>query len=277
MGTAGLGSVQRYILDGSDADLRRLLSIAATLEDAAREAFTAVGVQEGWRAVECGCGPVGALPVLSDMVGASGQVLGVDHVESTVDRARSVIRELGLDNVQVRVGDVNSSDFRDVVGSPVDVAFTRCFLMHQHDLTETIIRIAEVVRAGGWIISHEPMRSPAPRSHPRHDALEAYWELLHRVMESDGAPSRTVDDLPAAARAAGLTVVSLNGFVQMLDPALGFDLHAATAAAAKDRAVQRGIATEAEIDELAGALRAAAPKDYEWVSTPFYLSLRARK
>lgn len=195
---------ERYILDGSDADLRRLLTISQLTEDAARATLNRVGVQRGWRALECGCGPIGALPVIADMVGPGGQVVGVDFVESTVERARSVVAQLGLSNVEVRVSDVNAPDFPTLVGDPVDLAFTRCFLMHQSDLTETIRRIAAVVRPGGWIVAHEPMRTPAPRSHPQLDALATYWELIHKVMESAGAPARTVDDLSAAATAAGL-------------------------------------------------------------------------
>jgi len=269
--------VERYILDGSDADLRRLLAIAQISEDAARTTLTRVGVQEGWRALDCGCGPIGALPVIADMVGPTGQVLGVDFVEPTVERARSVIAELGLNNVEVRVGDVNAPDFPSIVGAPADLAFTRCFLMHQVDLTDTITRITQVVRCGGWIVAHEPMRTPAPRSHPELDALATYWELIHRLIESTGTRPRTVDDLPAAALAAGLELVRVGGFFLPCEPARGFELHAATAAAVKDRAVNAGIATETEIDRLVGDLRAAIHGDYRWVSTPFYVELAARK
>jgi SAM-dependent methyltransferase len=277
MSGAAAAQAERYILDGSDADLRRLLGIARITEDAARAALNRVGVQRGWRALECGCGPIGALPVIADVVGPAGQVLGVDFVDSTVERARWTIAQLGLSNVEVRVSDVNAPDFPTIVGAPVDLAFTRCFLMHQSDLTETIGRIAEVVRPGGWIVGHEPMRSPPPRSHPQLDALTTYWELMHKVMESAGAPPRTVDDISAAATAAGLEVVRLGGFFMPLEPASGFELHAATAAAAKDRAVDAGIATQAEIDQLVDDLRAAIHANYEWVSTPFFLDLAARK
>jgi Protein-L-isoaspartate(D-aspartate) O-methyltransferase (PCMT) len=83
--------VSRYILDGSDGDLRRLLRIAEMTGEMARRAFRRVGVREGWRVLECGCGPLGALAVLAEMVGASGRVVGVDFSEPAVQRARSVV------------------------------------------------------------------------------------------------------------------------------------------------------------------------------------------
>ena len=277
MSEAVADRVQRYILDGGDADLRRLLGIAQVYEDAARTVLAKVGVTSGWRAIECGCGPVGALPLLAEMVGENGHVTGVDFVDSTVDRARSVIAELGLENVEVHVGDVNSPGFSRLVPGPFDVAFMRCFLMHQGDLVETLSRITEVVRPGGWIVAHEPMRSPLPRSHPAVDALGRYWELMHKVMEYAGARQHTVDDLPAAALAAGLEIVGLRGFFLMLQPDLGFELHAATAEATKDRAIEAAIATDAEVDGLVRELRAAIGGEYEWVSGPPVLELIARK
>lgn len=55
--------VNRYILDGSDADLRRLLGISQISGEMARSAFRRVGIQEGWKAIDCGCGPIGGLAV----------------------------------------------------------------------------------------------------------------------------------------------------------------------------------------------------------------------
>src|SRR5205807_1870679 len=48
--------VRRYILDGCDEDHRRLLGVAETTQETARAAFRRVGMQEGWHAIDCGCG-----------------------------------------------------------------------------------------------------------------------------------------------------------------------------------------------------------------------------
>ena len=72
--------VRHYILDGSDEDLRRLLSIAEISAEMARSAFARVGMQEGWHAIDCGCGPIGGLAVMAEMVGPAGRVVGVDFL-----------------------------------------------------------------------------------------------------------------------------------------------------------------------------------------------------
>lgn len=268
--------VNRYILDSGDDDLRRLLRIAQDLGAMARRAFARAGVQEGWHVLECGCGPIGALADLAELVGPSGKVVGVDSSEPAVQRARSVVTTLGLDNVRVLGGDVHDVNVA-MLGGPFDLAYTRLFLMHQRDPVRTFQRISELIRPGGWIVAQEPLRVPAPRSNPQLDALGTYWALLHRLTERAGVPPGSVEDLPQAARAAGLEVVAMEGFFGVLEPSLAFDLHASTLAAGRGRAIESGIATEREVDELLQSMRRAKDGDYQWVSTPFFLDLAFRK
>ena len=88
--------VRRYILDGSDEDLRRLLGVAESTREMARSAFRRVGMQEGWHVIDCGCGPIGGLAVMAEMAGPAGRVVGVDFSEPAIRRARSVVAALQL-------------------------------------------------------------------------------------------------------------------------------------------------------------------------------------
>jgi SAM-dependent methyltransferase len=242
----------------------------------ARRALRDAGVGPGQSAIDCGCGPIGGLAVLAELVGPSGRVVGVDANEAAIDRARSVMAALELGNVEFVVGDLHDLDV-NALGGPFDVAFTRLFLMHQPDPVRTLRHIAGLLHPGGSIVAHEPLRDPAPRSYPNLDALGVYWELLHTVMQRAGLPAHTVEDLPRFARAAGLDVGAARGFFLLTDPpALGFELHAATAAAFRDRATALGVSAET-IDELVNTLRAAATADYQWVCTPFFLDLTLQK
>jgi SAM-dependent methyltransferase len=268
--------IRRYILDGSDHDLRRLLGISQSSADMARAAFRRVEVQPGWRVIECGCGPLGALAVMAEMVGPGGRVLGVDFSEPTVDKARSVVSALGLNNVAVVTGDVNELEL-GAVGGPFDLAYTRLFLMHQADPVQTLRQIAKLLRPGGWLIAQEPLRTPPPRSQPDVEALSRYWELLHQVIERLGVPHDAVEHLPRYAREAGFEVHGTSGYFMALDPDLGFELHASTVEAARERAIRSGVATEQELDELARSLRAARHGTCEWVVAPFFFDLTLRK
>jgi ubiquinone/menaquinone biosynthesis C-methylase UbiE len=269
--------VKRYILDGGDEDLRRLLSVAETTQEMARSAFRRVGMQEGWHAIDCGCGPIGGLAVMAEMVGPAGRVVGVDFSEPAIQRARSVVAALELGNVELLAGDINDLDVA-AAGGPFDLAYARLFLMHQPDPVRTLSQIARLLRPGGWVVAQEALRSPPPRSHPHFDALDTYWDMAYQLLErAGGVPPGAVDGLAGSARAAGLDVVAAEGSFEITNPELGFGLHASTLLAAKERAVAAGIATAQQIDDLASDLQAAKDGGYEWVSTPFFLDLTLRK
>jgi ubiquinone/menaquinone biosynthesis C-methylase UbiE len=274
MADVTMNQARRYILDGGDEDLRRLLSVSEFSAEAARRALRRAGIGRGWTVIDCGCGPLGGLAVLAEMVGPAGRVVGVDFSEPTIQRARSVVAALGLENVELVAGDIHDLDTA-ALGGPFDLAFTRLFLMHQADPVRTLGQIASLLRPGGWIVAHEALSNPPPRSHPQLDALAAYWGLLHKVAQRAGVPRGAVEDLPGSARAAGLEVVEADGFFVTLDPEPGFEIHAGTVAAARERAVKAGIAAET-IDDLAASLRAAKAGGYEWVTSPFFLDLALR-
>jgi SAM-dependent methyltransferase len=269
--------VRRYILDGSDEDLRRLLGVAETTREMARSALRRVGIQEGWHAIECGCGPLGGLAVMAEMVGPGGRVVGVDFNEPAIQRARSVVAALELSNVEVFAGDVHELGAA-ALGGPFDLAYSRLFLMHQPDPVRTLGQIANLLRPGGWVVAQEALRYPPPRSHPHLDALGAYWDLTYQVLErAGGVPAGAVDGLPNSARAAGLEVVAVEGSFTTAKPELGFELHASTMLAARERIIASGVAAGEQIDALVSELRAAKSRSYEWVSTPFFLDLTFRK
>lgn len=266
----------RYVLDASDEDLRRLLRISEIMAEPARTALSRTGISAGWRALDCGCGPLGGLAVLAEMVGPDGQVVGVDVSDPTVQHARSVVSALGLTNVEVVLGDVHDLEPQRV-GAPFDLVYTRCFLMHQADPAETLARIAGLLRPGGWVICQEPLRTPPPRSHPDLAALEQYWELMHDVAVAAGVSAHSVDDLADSAEDAGFEAAHAGGFFRILDPHLGFELHATTLVATRSRILELGIASSEKIAHILGCLDAARAGGHHWVSTPFHVDLVLRK
>ena len=202
--------VSRYIHDGSDQDLRRLLRIAEGNAEAARAAFRRVGVQHGWNAIDCGCGPIGGLVVLAEMVGPAGRVVGVDVSPAAVQRARAVVAALELGNVEVIAGDLHDLGAA-ALGGPFDLAFTRNFLTHQADPVRTLRRIADLLRPGGWLVAQEPLPSPPPRSHPHLEAVTGAWDLWRELLHRAGVPAGAVEDLPRSARQAGFEVTATYG------------------------------------------------------------------
>ncbi|MBV8291568.1 MAG: class I SAM-dependent methyltransferase [Mycobacterium sp.] len=268
--------ISRYVLDGSDDDLRRLLRISEFLAEPTRAAITRTGIRPGWSAIECGCGPLGALGILADLVGPEGRVVGIDFHEATVARCRSVLDMLGVGYGDVMVADVHGLDPKEA-GAPFDLAYCRCFLMHQANPAETLSAVSRLVRPGGWIVVQEPLRFPPPVSHPRVPAQERYWELMYLAMEASGIPSYSVETLPGSAETAGLEVVHIGGFNRpALDAASSLELHLLTLVASRARIVGSGVASETEVEALLAEMRAAMAEDLQWSASPFFLDLVMR-
>lgn len=260
----------RYVLDGSEDDLRRLLQISSVLTPATRTALAAAPVEPGWTVLECGCGPLGAMPILSELVGPHGRVVGLDFNPGTVDRARSVIERLELQNVEVRTGDINDPGCD--LGGPYDLVFTRCFFMHQSNPQETLERIAAHLRPGGWVVAMEPLWLPQPFAHPPCQPVADAWDMLRRATVGGGAAPDSIVELHGAAQRAGFTVVHTGGSFQPMDPALGMALHAATTRAAQERIIATGAATADEVDAVVAELERAS-SSVDWVTTPLSLNL----
>jgi SAM-dependent methyltransferase len=267
--------VRRYILDGSDADLQRLMGVAEAFAEPARRAFARAGVAEGGTVIDCGCGPMGAIAVLAEMVGPTGHVVGVDFSAAAIERARSIAGALGLENVSLYAGDLHELD-PAALGAPFDLAFCRLFLVHQPDPIRTLTQMAKLLRPGGLIVAHEALIDPPPRSYPALESLPAYWNLIHQMIAAAGGEREGVEHLPMAALAAGLEIEEFSGFFTSLGPEVGFDLHAASMAAARVRAESTGVPVE-RIDEIVDSLRAARTGGYDWVLSPFFFDLRLRK
>lgn len=267
-------TIERYVLNGTDEDLKRLLKISDLVADFAQTAIRRAGAQPGWSAIECGCGPLGALPVLAEVVGPSGRVVGIDFNPSAIDRASSIMATLGITNVAVVVGDLHTTT-PGALGAPFDLAFSRQFLLHQPDPARTLHCIAELLRPGGVLIVQEPFRSPPWRSHPHISHVSAHWELLYESIERAGTPHQAVEDLPRIARAAGFEVTAMNGFMGVFPPEVGLQIAMANVAAVRERAQALGVATGQQLDELMGGLSAAmnAKDSYDWIASPLVFDL----
>ena len=80
-----------YSLGASDAELQRLVELASREEDRVVDACRRAGVGSGATVVDIGCGPLGALKALSEVVGPHGMVVGVDGSASALEKARSLL------------------------------------------------------------------------------------------------------------------------------------------------------------------------------------------
>jgi hypothetical protein len=97
--------------------------------------------------------------------------------------------------------------------------------------------------------------------------------IRHYVLDGSDRDLR----LGVSAVRAGVEVASANGFFNVMEPSVGFDIHASAVAALKSRLVGTGVADGSEVDELERSLRQAASGETGWLTSPFMLDLTLRK
>jgi hypothetical protein len=100
---------------------------------------------------------------------------------------------------------------------------------------------------------------------------------MHEAAAKSGVAPDAIENLGVSAVRVGFEVAAANGFFNVMEPSVGFDIHASAVAALKSRLVGTGVAAGSEVDELERSLRQAASVDNGWLTSPFMLDLTLRK
>lgn len=84
----------------------------------------------------------------AQQVGPGGHVIGVDMTPEMIDRARRNARQLGLTNVEFRLGEI---EHLPVADASVDVIISNCVINLVPDKRQVFREAYRVLRPGGWL------------------------------------------------------------------------------------------------------------------------------
>lgn len=241
-----------YLLGYREAEQRRLERQAEELGGDSARLFDEIGVREGWGVVEIGCGPRGCLRLLSERAGASGRVVGIERSADQVASARGFAAASGLANVEVREADARATGLPP--GS-FDLATARLVLVNVPKPEEIAAEMVRLVRPGGWVALHEPDVS-TQRCDPPSPAHDRIVELLDLYASRNGIDRSIGTRAPRLLRELGVRDVRVHPLVHVYPLGHGRRfLWVDFALNVRDRIVESGLATAAELDGLTSALR----------------------
>jgi ubiquinone/menaquinone biosynthesis C-methylase UbiE len=265
-----------YAITQNDAEIERQVRYASAWDAEARYGLSIINVGRGWKAIDVGCGPIGILLTLAELVGPDGAVMGLDMHVPSLRRARSILDEHELHWVELVQANVNELDVACVSPTwPFDVAFCRNMLTHQRDAAHALRRIASIVRPGGFIVAHNQLGDPLPQSDPPVPALDRFTEWVIPVFAERG--SRWVARRhPELCDAAGLRLVSQRCFFRVGADCREITERRESLASWRSAVVQSGVASDADID---GALRQLAEAEgwqFQAVFSGLYAELIAQ-
>jgi SAM-dependent methyltransferase len=196
------GSIKQdipYILVHSDREIRRLKNQADIINPITRRILTFAGIAPGMRVLDVGCGGGDVSLLLSELVGKTGHVTGVDRAPVALAAAERQAAAHSLKNLDFREGDPASMSF----DQPFDAAVGRYVLMFQADPASMMRGVARHVRPSGLIIFHEPDWAGV-RSTPPAPSYDQCCRWIVETFKRSGIETRMGDKLDAAFRKAGL-------------------------------------------------------------------------
>jgi len=190
---------QPYVLGHSERELARLAEQAELVGPITRRLFQEAGIGLGMRVLDVGSGVGDVAFLASELVGASGEVIGFDLAPAALLVARKRAAERSLGNVA----------FHD--GNPADAAFDRPFdaivgryvLMFQSDPVTLLRKLAAHVRPGGVVAFHE-IDWEGARSMPPAPLYDASCGWIMETVRRSGAATRMGMMMRGAFLAAGL-------------------------------------------------------------------------
>ena len=263
-----------YLLGYRQSEQRRLERQAQELGSESAGLFDQIGVRDGWRVVEIGCGPWGCLGLLSERVGAAGRVVGVERSEEQALRAREIAAEKRLTNVEVLHADARNTG---LAAGAFDLATARLVLVNVPQPETIVAEMARLVRPGGVVALHEA-DSSAQRCDPPHPAQTRLLELLDTYAKSNGIDRSIGLRAPRLLREAGLVDVRANPLVHVYPRdhsrrmlVLDFVENA------RSRILEKKLIAEAELAALTAALKSHLEDPRTLVVSSLFIQAWGRK
>ncbi|MEN9660011.1 MAG: hypothetical protein RL571_3476 [Pseudomonadota bacterium] len=241
----------KYILGSSDSERERLIRQSAAHEPEALWLLDQIGVQPGWRAVDVGCGPLGILNLLSDRVGPMGAVVGLDNEPRMLEMGRRSVAELGLQNVQLMLGEAASSG---LPRASFDLAHARLVLINVPNPEEVLRETVALVRPGGVVAVQDVdwISWTCEPPHPEWDRLISILTAVRRARGLDVFIGRRV---PGMLRRLGLVDVQMKAFAPIWKSGdLHHSLPIVFAGIHKEQIIEDRLCTEDELANLTHAL-----------------------
>lgn len=204
----------QYVLGYRHEEQERLQLQAEQLAHESSWLFDQIGVARNARVVEIGCGPHGCLELLSELVGPSGSVVGVERSADAVALARKLVSDRGLTNVEVLERDARSTG---LPRASFDLATARLVLVNVPEPEQIIAEAAALVRPGGYVAFHEADYV----SHVCDPPLEAWIALVDLLLaysEKNGIDPFIGRKLPRLLHHAGLSEVRVNPIIHVYPP-----------------------------------------------------------
>jgi ubiquinone/menaquinone biosynthesis C-methylase UbiE len=238
-----------YPIEHREGEIERLRIQGAAMAPDTAIMLERIGLRSGWNCLDLGCGPGGIVGLLSERVGPSGRVVGLDANAGFIAHAR----RQAPGNVTFVIGNAYRPDLPSGSFDLVHMRFVASTAGEPEILLREAIRLCH---PGGVVALQEPDMA-ALNCYPPHPAWDRLKAALEGAFTSVGADIRLAQRLFALARHAGLQDVQYRPFligVRSNDEMV--DYLPSTVESLRGTIVGNKLATADELDAALAACRA---------------------
>lgn len=260
-----------YVLLGGEQATKRLKLLARAKWPTTKTFLRRVGVQNGMRCLDVGCGNGAVTLRLALRVGPTGQAVGIDRDERCLEFARRKAAQRKLPAV---FWAENITDLRET--QAYDLVYARFLLTHLAKPAECLERMVRAVRRGGLVIV-EDIEFAAHFCYPPCPAFSQYLDLYQRAVKGKGGDPNIGPRLVSLFLDNGLDDVHVEVVQPTFRSGPGKRIASITMAHIQEAVVQQGLASAQEVRSIVANLDQFTADSRTILSMPRIFQVWARK
>lgn len=219
--------------------------MSAAKRDFTLQLLTDAGITEGMRVLDVGCGSGDVTFMLSRLVKARGEVMGIDRD----DKALSLARRRNVESVQQAQPCFVESGLLDLPASVgmFDAIVGRRVLMYQADTVAAVTALSKHLKPGGVMVFQEHDTTMVPASVDAFRLHRKAQRWIQEMIAREGADLHIGFNLHSIFTRSGLCVESIRAECLIQAPDAPYSL-GNIVKACLPRIVALGVATAEEIE-----------------------------
>ncbi len=179
-----LNSDTNYALGRTSHETTRLIEQSKIYGKATLRLCERAGISTGMRVLDIGSGAGDVALTVAELVGKSGQVVGVDVNPAILETARQRAADTGKSNVEFIAGDARTINFDE----KFDALVGRFVLMYMSDPVAALTKLIPHLKPGGIVAFQEPEYTLYPAyQHPDTPLMNQLYQWIIEVFEHSGA------------------------------------------------------------------------------------------
>jgi SAM-dependent methyltransferase len=243
---------ESYVLRGGHAGAARLRLINRVKWPTTERLLGTAGLRAGMRVLDLGCGGGAVTMKMAALVGAEGEVVGIDVDPSILRLAQ---QEADGSKLPVTFRHLGAEELDEA--ADYDFAYSRYLLSHLRHPERALEAMVRALRPGGRL-AVEDVFFPGHVCHPPNAAFDRYLELYGAVVRAKGADPAIGVRLVGMALDAGLSDVQVELVVPVFREGEGKRLAHVTVEHIREAVLGAGLATGKEVDAIVAELEAFA-------------------